>query len=190
MRLATAMQERHLSMRQRAFPFALGILLSTGLISGCQYAAPPDDGAETASASAQTSPSRPTATAILKGQTEVNQFSLPLRYTTAEGETWEVIAAEFGLKTEMLKEFNPTVSLRPGSNLDIRGKDTPQSGARGSTTPNPDGTLTYSVVEGDAQGGLISRFGVPGYALRGANPEFHGRGDELKLVPGQSLIIP
>jgi hypothetical protein len=82
------------------------------------------------------------------------------------------------------------VSLRAGSNLDIRGRDTAQSGAHGSTTLNPDGTLTYVVVEGDAQGGLISRFGVPGYALRGANPEFHGRGDELELVPGQSLNIP
>lgn len=190
MSLARTAQEGHLSMTRRALPMALGILLSACLISGCQYTAPPDEGAETASASSQTSPSPPAATATLKGQIEVNQFSRPLRYTSAEGETWEVIAAEFGLRTQTLKEFNPTVSLRAGSTLDIRGRDTPQSGAHGSTTPNPDGTLTYSVVEGDAQGGLISRFGVPGYALRGANPEFHGPGDELKLVPGRSLNIP
>jgi hypothetical protein len=190
MRVATAVLERRLSMTQRAFPISLGILLNAGLISGCQYTALPDSGANTASGTATPASSHLAGTANLKGKIEANQFSEPMRYTSVEGDTWEGIAAEFGLKTETLKEFNKTVSLQAGSILDVRGSNTPQGGAHGSTKVNPDGTLTYSVVEGDTQGGLISRFGVPGYALRGANPEFEGPGGELKLFPGRSLTIP
>lgn len=191
MRYATAVLEGRLSMTLRFSPVALGIFLSAGLISGCQYTALPDSGAKTPSATALALSSPLTGTANLKGKIEVNQFSEPMHYTSVEGDTWEGIAAEFGLKTETLKEFNKTISLQPGSTLDVRGSNTPQDAAHGSTTVNPDGTLTYSVVEGDSQGGLISRFGVPGYALRGANPKYEGpEQGELKLFPGQSLTIP
>ena len=68
------------------------------------------------------------------------------------------------------------------------GKNVPQLGAGGPFVPNADGTATYTVQAEDTYLGISSRFGVPGYALRGANTALLGIGAEL--TAGQKLTIP
>lgn len=104
--------------------------------------------------------------------------------------TWETVAREFGIKAEILRTFNQSVTLKAGSTIDLRGRDVPQLGAGGSLTSNPDGTATYIVKAEDTLSGITSRFGVPGYALRGSNPSLGGKGSDVLRAPGQKLTIP
>lgn len=94
------------------------------------------------------------------------------------------------MDTEVLKNFNKAETLRAGAVIDLRGKETPQPGAGGSFTANPDGTSTYNVEANDTFSGISSRFGVPAYALRGANVSLPGKGAELLAAPGEQLTIP
>ena len=159
----------------------------TTLVTGCEYAAQPDAPEKTAtSASASTA----SVTKSLNGSTEVNQFFLPVRYTCVEGDTWEAIASEFGLNPEVLKQFNRSVTLQAGASLDLRGRDIPQLGAGGSYSSSPDGAVSYDIAKDDTLLGITSRFGVPDYAIRIANPTLRGNGHELLLTPGRNLIVP
>lgn len=67
---------------------------------------------------------------------------MAVQYTFVEGNTWETVAREFGIKAEILRTFNQSVTLKAGSTIDLRGRDVPQLGAGGSLTSNPDGTAT------------------------------------------------
>jgi LysM repeat protein len=170
---------------------AAAICMTALLVTGCEYAPQPSNPAkETASASASTSPSPAGVAGSLNGKTELNKFFLATQYTCVDGDTWETIAREFGIKADILKTFNKSATLRAGTVIDVRGRDVPQLGARGPYVPNPDGTATYTVQAEDTFLGIGSRFGVPGYALRGANTELRGNGGELLVAPGQKLTIP
>ena len=130
------------------------------------------------------------AASSLKGKTELNKFYLAIHYTCAEGDTWETVAREFGIKTDILRSFNKSAVLQAGAVIDVRGKDVPQLGASGPFVSNPDGTATYTVQANDTYLGVSSRFGVPDYALRGANMSLRGIGAELTAGPGEKLIVP
>jgi LysM repeat protein len=157
-------------------------------MTGCEYAAQPAEAS--ASAPASTSPSRASAAGSLNGKTELNKFFLATQYTCVEGDTWETVAREFGIKAEILRTFNEAVTLKAGSTIDLRGTDVPQLGAGGPSAPNPDGTANYIVKAEDTFLGISSRFGVPDYALRIANPSLRGNGGLLLVAPGQKLTIP
>jgi LysM repeat protein len=184
-------------VRLASIPMISGAVASmcmiAALVTDCEYA-PQPSGPETARAAPSASPSAsssPTAGAkSLSGSTELNKYFLPVRYTCVEGDTWEAIGREFGLKPEILQKFNPSATLKAGSTIDLRGRDVPQLGAGGSLGSNPDGTATYIVKAEDTLSGITSRFGVPGYALRGANPSLGGNGDDVLRAPGQKLTIP
>lgn len=161
----------------------------TILVTGCEYATQPN-ATEMATASPSASASSASVTTSLNGSTEVNQFFLPVKYTCVEGDTWETVASEFGLKQEILKGFNRSVTLQAGASLDLRGRDTPQLGAGGSYSSSPDGAVSYVIDKNDTLLGITSRFGVPAYALRISNPTLRGNGHELLLPPGRNLLIP
>lgn len=165
------------------------LTLSALLMTGCEYAQQPSNPAKaTASAPASTSPAGTAGS--LNGKTELNKFFLATQYTCVEGDTWETVAREFGIKAETLRTFNEAVTLKAGSTIDLRGTDVPQLGAGGPSAANPDGTATYIVKAEDTVLGISSRFGVPDYALLGANPSLRGNGAELLVAPGQKLTIP
>ena len=154
---------------------AASMCMSALLMTGCEYAQQPSNPAKaTASAPASTSPSG--AAGSLNGKTELNKFFLATQYTCVEGDTWETVAREFGIKAEILRTFNEAVTLKAGSTIDLRGTDVPQLGAGGPSAANPDGTATYVVTAEDTFSGISSRFGVPDYALLGANPSLRGNG--------------
>ena len=168
---------------------AASMCMSALLVTGCQYAPQPSNPEKTATP-ASASPS-PTADArSLNGKTELNKYYLAIHYTCAEGDTWETVAREFGIKAEILRTFNPSATLKAGDVIDVRGKGVPQLGARGPFVPNADGTATYTVQAEDTYLGISSRFGVPGYALRIANTVLRGIGAELTAAPGQKITIP
>jgi LysM repeat protein len=139
---------------------------------------------------ASVSPSPTAVAGALKGKTELNEYYLANRYTCAEGDTWESVARAFGIKAETLRTFNKSPILKAGTVIDVRGEDVPQLGAGGRFKRNQDGTAAYIVNAEDTLSGISSRFGVPGYALRGANPSIRGNRDELLVAPGQILTIP
>jgi LysM repeat protein len=177
------------SARRRA-ALTTTLIFATVLVAGCQYEAPEEAQPEgQSSVSAQTTRT-PNTLQALQGHTELNGFLLPVRYICVDGDTWEAVAHEFGMKAEVLKEFNSSVKLEAGVELDLRGRNTPQLGALGQTTAGPGGKMSYVVEKGDTTGGITSRFGVPGYALRAANPELSTPQSELELVPGTKLVIP
>ncbi|WP_445153449.1 LysM peptidoglycan-binding domain-containing protein [Arthrobacter sp. Hor0625] len=120
----------------------------------------------------------------------MNSYYLAVRYTCVDGDTWEAVAREFGMDAEVLRKFNKAETLRAGAVIDLRGEETPQLGAGGSFISNPDGTSTYTVAANDTFSGISSRFGVPAYALRGANVSLSGKGAELLAAPGEQLTIP
>jgi hypothetical protein len=122
--------------------------------------------------------------------TEVNKCNMAMRYTCVDGDTWESVAREFGMQAEILRSFNRSTTLRAGVVIDLRGRDVPQKGARGRFESNPDGSGTYIIEAEDAILGLSSRFGVPGYAIRGANLSVRGQGAELLVAPGEKITIP
>lgn len=159
-------------------------------MTGCEYAPQTSPAQATASAPASTSPSPAGTAGSLNGKTELNKFFLATQYTCVEGDTWETVAREFGIKAETLRTFNEAVTLKAGSTIDLRGTDVPQLGAGGPSAANPDGTATYIVKAEDTVSGISSRFGVPDYALLGANPSLRGNGAELLVAPGQKLTIP
>lgn len=166
---------------------AASMCMSALLVTGCEYVPQPSNPEKTATPSTA-SPS-PTADArSLNGKTELNKHYLAVQYTCAEGDTWETVARGFGIKAEILRTFNPSVTLKTGAVIDVRGKNVPQLGAGGPFVPNADGTATYTVHAEDTYLGISSRFGVPGYALRGANTALLGIGAEL--TAGQKLTIP
>jgi LysM repeat protein len=167
---------------------ASSMCISALLVTGCEYAPEPSHPA--AAPAPASTPSLTAATSSLKGKTELNKYHLAVQYTCAEGDTWETVAREFGIKAEILRTFNPSVTLKAGAVIDVRGKDVPQLGAGGPFVPNADGTATYTVQAEDTYVGISSRFGVPGYALRGANTPLRGLGAELTAAPGQKLTIP
>lgn len=170
---------------------AASMCMSALLVTGCEYAPQPSNPAKaTASTSASTSPSPAGVAGSLNGKTELNKFFLAIQYTCVEGDTWETVAREFGIKADILRTFNKSAVLRAGAVIDLRGKDVPQLGAGGQFVPNPDGTATYTVQAEDTFLAISSRFGVPGYALRGANLSLRGIGTELTADPGQKLTIP
>lgn len=94
------------------------------------------------------------------------------------------------MKAEILRAFNRSTTLKAGAVIDLRGRDVPQKGAGGRFEPNPDGTGTYIIEAEDTVAGLSSRFGLPGYAIRGANLSIRGQGAELLVAPGQKITIP
>ncbi len=47
----------------------------------------------------------------LRGTTEMNGYFLPMRYTAADGDTWEGIASHFRMTPEILKNFNESVVI-------------------------------------------------------------------------------
>lgn len=173
-----------------AVPAMSAMCISAVLLTGCEYAHPPGTPEKaTASASASAAPS-PAVAGSLNGKTGLNKFFLATEYTCVEGDTWETVARAFGIKTDILKTFNKSAVLKAGTVIDVRGKEVPQLGAGGQFVPNPDGTGTYTVQAEDTLSGISSRFGVPGYALRGANLSLRGTGAELTADPGQQLTIP
>ncbi len=163
------------------------ICIISTLVTGCGDASQ-SSGPEKATAS--TSPTPAAIAGALNGKTELNKFFLAVHYTCAEGDTWESVAREFGMKADILRSFNKSAVLQAGTVIDVRGKDVPQLGAGGPFVQNPDGTATYTVQANDTYSGLGSRFGVPDYALRGANLSLHGFGAELTADPGQKITIP
>jgi LysM repeat protein len=170
---------------------AASICMSALLVTGCEYAAKPGEHVNvTPSAVASTFPSPAGVARSLKGKTELNKFFLATQYICVEGDTWETVAREFGIKAEILRTFNQSATLNAGVVVDLRGRDVPQPGAGGPFAPNPDGTASYIVTAEDTFSGISSRFGVPGHALRGANPSLRGNGAELLVAPGQNLTIP
>jgi LysM repeat protein len=170
---------------------AASMCMSALLVTGCEYAPQPGNPAKaTASASDSASPSPAAVAGSLNGKTELNKFFLAMQYTCVEGDTWETVGREFGIKAETLRTFNKSATLKAGEVVDLRGRDVPQLGAGGPFALNPDGTATYIVKAEDTLSGISSRFGVPGYALRGANPSLRGNGAELLVAPGQKLTIP
>lgn len=170
---------------------AAAICMTALLVTGCEYAPQPSNPAkETSSASAFASPSPATVAGTLKGKAELNKYYLAVQYTCVDGDTWETVGREFGIKAETLRTFNKSAILKAGAVIDLRGKGVPQLGAGGRFEPNPEGTATYIVKAEDTLSGVSGRFGVPGYAVRGANPSLRGNGDELLVAPGQILTIP
>lgn len=167
---------------------AASICMSALLVTGCEHA-PQSSHPAAASAPAST-PSPTSAASSLNGKTELNKFYLAIRYTCAEGDTWETVAREFGFKTDILRSFNKSAMLQAGAVIDVRWKNVPQVGASGPFVPNSDGTATYTVQANDTYLGIGSRFAVPDYALRGANTSLRGSGAELTAEPGEKLIIP
>jgi LysM repeat protein len=167
---------------------ASSMCMSALLVTGCEYAPQPSHPAAAPAPASTLSPTA--ATSSLKGKTELNKYHLAVQYTCAEGDTLETVAREFGIKAEILRTFNPSVTLKAGAVIDVRGEDVPQLGAGGPFVPNADGTATYTVQAEDTYLGISSRFGVPGYALRGANTALRGIEAELTAAPGQKLTIP
>jgi len=170
-------------------PALTATCLITTLVTGCEYT-PQPEATDTATASTSAPPSPTAVTNSLNGITERNQFHLAVRYTCVEGDTWETVASGFGLKPDVLKQFNKSTTLRAGSTVDLRGRDVPQLGAGGSVSSSPDGTLSYGIAAGDTLSGITSRFGVPQYALRVSNPTLPSNGEGLLLTPGQQLTVP
>ena len=167
---------------------AAAVTMTVALLTGCEYS--PQASNQTATPSISASASSSPADGSLNGKTQRNKFFEAVQYTCADGDTWETVADEFGIKAETLRTFNKSKTLTAGTVLDLRGKDVPQLGAGGHSESNADGTTTYTVMAEDTFYGISSRFGVPGYALRGANPSLGGTGAELLVPPGQKLIIP
>jgi len=112
----------------------------------------------------------------------MNGYFLPMRYTAADGDTWEGIASHFLMTPEILRSFNKSASVGAGQVIDLRGVDVPQIGAGGSVTgQDGQGQLLYKVSAGDTPAGIASRYGIPLYALRIAN---------LDLLTGHEWIPP
>ena len=85
--------------------------------------------------------------------------------------------------------------MKPSRSKPVRrsicaGQTFPSWEPGGSSALNPDGTANYIVKAEDTFLGISSRFGVPDYALRIANPSLRGNGGLLLVAPGQKLTIP
>jgi LysM repeat protein len=155
-------------------------------LTGCDYAPAPDTPTATASATPQSSRTG----AALRGTTVTNTFHLAMSYTSADGDTWDGIAQAFGMPTSYLRAFNPDATLITGTVLDLRGRNLPQRGAGGHFDEHADGSGTYGVKPEDSFVGLNSRFGVPDYAIRAANPSIRGMDRVLSVEPGTTITIP
>lgn len=168
---------------------AAGLCMTALFVTGCEYAPPSNSPAKPASP-ASTSPPPVEDEGSPRGKTEVNKFYLAMRYTCVDGDTWESVARGFGMKAEILRAFNSSTTLKAGAVIDLRGRDVPRKGAGGRFESNPDGSGTYIVEAEDAFLGLSSRFGVPEYAIRGANSSIRGQKGLLLVGPGEKITIP
>ncbi|WP_208749574.1 LysM domain-containing protein [Arthrobacter sp. PM3] len=139
-------------------------------------------------------PATETATAAapagLRGATELNGYHLPMRYTAADGDTWESIASYFRMTPEILKSFNEPASVAAGQEIDLRGVSVPQLGAAGQVTGfDGRGRLLYRTRSGDTPAGIASRYGVPLSALRMANLDLLNGGEWIPPA-GTVITIP
>ncbi|MGY3319986.1 LysM peptidoglycan-binding domain-containing protein [Arthrobacter sp. TE12232] len=120
----------------------------------------------------------------------MNGYFLPMRYTAADSDTWEGIAAHFRMTPEILRSFNEPVPLAAGQVVDLRGVDVPQLGAGGHVTgQDGQGRLLYRTVPGDTPSGIASRYGVPLHALRMANLDLLTGGEWIPPA-GTTVTIP
>lgn len=120
----------------------------------------------------------------------MNGYFLPMRYTAADGDTWEGIASHFRMTPEILKNFNASVVISAGQVIDLRGVAVPQLGAGGSVTGRDEqGRLLYRASPGDTPAGIASRYGVPLHALRIANLDLLTGGEWIPPA-GTTVTIP
>jgi LysM repeat protein len=158
------------------------------MLAGCASGPDESGAAPAARAGAGTATAAPPVG--LRGRTELNGYRLPVRYTAADGDTWESIASHFRMTPEILKSFNESASVAAGQEIDLRGVSVPQLGAAGDVAGHDgQGQLLYRVGAGDTPAGIASRYGVPLYALRMANLDLL-TGSEWIPPAGTTLSIP
>jgi hypothetical protein len=151
------------------------------MLTACD-AGPDTSGRTPAGRPAAAAPATSPEPAGLRGATEMNGYFLPMRYTAADGDTWEGIASHFRMTPEILKNFNESAVISAGQVIDLRGVAVPQLGAGGQVTGKDEqGRLLYETITGDTPAGIASRYGVPLHALRIAN---------LNLLTGGEWIPP